>query len=136
MKINIIDIIYQSIPYQLLQQINSLAPDSIKVPSGSLIPVKYNAAGNNPTMAVRLQELFGLSESPTVNEGSIKLTIQILSPGFKPVQITSDLASFWKNTYPGVKKELKVKYLRHYWPDDPLNATALKGAKKRGMTYD
>jgi ATP-dependent helicase HrpB len=76
--------------------------------------------------------MFGLPETPLVNEGRTKVLIHLLSPGYKPVQVTQDLKSFWKNTYPEVKKELKGRYPKHSWPDDPWTAEAVRGVKKKG----
>ncbi len=131
-KLDLYTILSSLLSYQQTQQLNTLAPEKIKVPSGSMIELNYNADGTNPVLAVRLQEVFGLVDTPTVNEGRIKLILHLLSPGYKPVQITQDLKSFWKNTYPEVRKELRVRYKRHHWPEDPWTAEAMRGAKKRG----
>jgi len=82
-------------------------------------------------MAVRLQEVFGLFETPTVNEGKNKILLHLLSPGYKPVQITQDLKSFWEKTYFEVRKELLSRYPKHHWPENPLTAEAMRGPKKR-----
>lgn len=103
----------------------------IIVPSGSFIRIQYNADGNFPVLAVRLQELFGMLETPTVCDGKIKLMMHLLSPAYRPVQVTQDLMSFWQNTYPEVRKELRMRYPRHSWPEDPFTAIAIRGAKKR-----
>ena len=103
----------------------------IKVPSGSLISLEYQSDGTSPVLAVRLQEMFGLMDTPSINEGRTRVVLHLLSPGYKPVQITQDLKSFWKNTYPEVRKELRIRYKRHHWPEDPWTAEAMVGAKKR-----
>jgi ATP-dependent helicase HrpB len=82
-------------------------------------------------MEVRLQEVFGMLETPSVNEGRNKLVMHLLSPGFKPVQVTQDLRSFWTNTYAEVRKELKARYPKHSWPEDPWTAQAVRGAVKK-----
>jgi len=82
-------------------------------------------------VAVRLQEIFGLRETPTVGDGAVPLTLHLLSPAHRPVQVTRDLASFWSRGYADVKKELKGRYPKHFWPDDPLTATATSRAKPR-----
>ena len=84
-----------------------------------------------PVLAVRLQEVFGLEATPTINEGVTPVLMHLLSPGFKPVQITSDLKSFWNNAYFEVRKELKRRYPKHEWPDDPWKALPIKGVKRR-----
>jgi ATP-dependent helicase HrpB len=111
------------------QRLNEIAPTHLVVPSGSRIPIDYSAA--QPTVSVRLQELFGMRETPTVASGRVPLTLQLLSPAHRPVQVTQDLVSFWARGYPEVKKELKGRYPKHYWPDDPLTATPTARAKPR-----
>ncbi len=123
------------LPYQLLSpekqnQLDRLAPEKIKVPSGSFIRLNYQMNGNPPVLAVRLQEVFGLTDTPTVNDGQVKVLMHLLSPGFRPVQVTSDLRSFWYHTYFEVKKELKRRYPKHAWPEDPLTSPALRGIKR------
>jgi ATP-dependent helicase HrpB len=83
-------------------------------------------------LSVRLQEIFGWQETPTLNQGKIPILIELLSPGYKPVQLTQDLKSFWSIGYFEVKKELKMRYPKHSWPDNPLLAEAVRGVKKRG----
>jgi ATP-dependent helicase HrpB len=80
---------------------------------------------------VRLQEVFGLLETPSVNEGRTKIILHLLSPGFKPVQVTQDLHSFWENTYHEVRRELRMRYPKHSWPEDPWTAKAIRGALRR-----
>ncbi|HEY4219915.1 MAG TPA: ATP-dependent helicase C-terminal domain-containing protein, partial [Myxococcota bacterium] len=109
-------------------------PARIEVPTGNMIAVDYGAAlaGGAPVLAVRLQELFGLTATPTVARGRARVVLHLLSPGYKPVQVTSDLASFWATTYAEVKRELRARYPRHSWPDDPLTAPPTARARKRG----
>ena len=104
------------------QLLDELAPTHLTVPSGSRIPINYS--GDVPVLAVRLQEMFGLSQTPSVAGGRQPLLIHLLSPAGRPVQITCDLAGFWQSGYQEVKKELKGRYPKHYWPDDPLQAQA------------
>jgi ATP-dependent RNA helicase HrpB len=106
------------------------APTHFTVPSGSHIPIDY-LDGENPTLSVRLQELFGLSETPTVAGGRLPLLLKLLSPAGRPVQITQDLVSFWNRGYHEVKKDLKGRYPKHYWPDDPYTAQATRRARPR-----
>jgi len=110
-------------------RLNELAPTHVNVPSGSNIPIDY---GNDPpTLSVRLQEVFGMLETPRIGGGRVSLLMQLLSPGHRPVQTTQDLASFWARGYHDVKKDLKGRYPKHYWPDDPLQAQATARAKPR-----
>lgn len=110
------------------QRLDEIAPTHLQVPSGSRIPIDYSTA---PTVAVRLQEVFGLSATPAVGGGRVPLTLQLLSPAHRPVQVTKDLASFWARGYAEVKKELKGRYPKHYWPDDPTTAVATARARPR-----
>jgi ATP-dependent helicase HrpB len=106
------------------------APTHFTVPSGSHIPIDY-LDGENPSLSVRLQELFGLSETPAVAGGKLPLLLKLLSPAGRPVQITKDLVSFWRHGYHEVKKDLKGRYPKHYWPDDPYTAQATRRARPR-----
>ncbi|MBB5347256.1 ATP-dependent helicase HrpB [Desulfoprunum benzoelyticum] len=117
------------IPYPLQRQIDTLAPTHYVVPSGSKIPIDYS--GDIPVLAVRLQEMFGLDQTPAVANGRQPLLLQLLSPASRPIQITSDLPGFWRSSYEAVKKEMKGRYPKHYWPDDPLAATPANRAKPR-----
>ena len=119
------------LPWNLNAQLDRLAPPKLKVPSGSLIKLSYFKDGRSPIIEVRLQEMFGLTETPSINEGRTKIILQLLSPGYKPVQVTQDLKSFWQTTYHEVRKELRMRYPRHHWPEDPWTAEAVRGAKKR-----
>jgi ATP-dependent helicase HrpB len=111
--------------------LDRLAPTHIQVPSGSRVPVNYSSP-EAPKLAVRLQEVFGMRETPRVAGGQVALTLHLLSPASRPVQVTRDLAGFWRTTYFDVRKDLKGRYPRHYWPDDPLRAEATRRAKPRG----
>ena len=128
-----VDAIVQSIlAWNMNAQLDKLAPPKLKVPSGSMIKLTYFSDGSSPIIEVRLQEMFGLLETPTVNDGRTKVTLHLLSPGYKPVQVTQDLKSFWQTTYHQVRSELRMRYPRHHWPEDPWTAEAVRGAKKRG----
>ena len=115
----------------LTQKIDTVAPRQLPVPSGSMINLQYFSDGRAPVMGVRLQEMFGLLETPTVNEGRNKIMLHLLSPGYKPVQVTQDLKSFWQTTYHEVRKELRMRYPKHHWPEDPWTAEAVRGVKRR-----
>lgn len=112
------------------RRLDELAPTHLEVPSGSRVPVDY-ADPEAPVLAVRLQEVFGWTETPRIAGGRVPLTLHLLSPAHRPVQVTRDLASFWRTGYFEVKKDLKGRYPRHYWPDDPLVAEATARAKPR-----
>jgi len=130
-KLDLLTILSSTLSYEQQHRLEKLVPEKIIVPSGSFIRIQYNADGNFPVLAVRLQELFGMLETPTVCDGKIKLMMHLLSPAYRPVQVTQDLMSFWQNTYPEVRKELRMRYPRHSWPEDPFTAIAIRGAKKR-----
>jgi len=118
------------LPWELQQQFNKLAPTKLEVPSGSMIALEYLNDGSAPVMKVRLQEVFGMLETPSVNEGRTKIILHLLSPGYKPVQVTQDLKSFWQTTYHEVRNELRRRYPRHHWPEDPWTAQAVRGTKR------
>lgn len=118
------------VPWDKQRELDRLAPTHIEVPSGSRIPIDY-ANPAEPTLSVRLQEMFGLVDTPRIAGGKVPVTIHLLSPARRPVQVTRDLASFWKTGYRDVKAELKGRYPRHYWPDDPLIAEATARVKRR-----
>lgn len=130
-KINLSEILSYHLPFDQQNELNRLAPAEIDVPSGSKIRLLYRKDGEAPVLAARLQELFGMAETPKVNEGKNPVLIHLLSPGFKPVQVTADLKSFWNDTYFEVRKELKRRYPKHSWPDDPWLAEAVRGVKRK-----
>ena len=129
-KINLCDALWALIPYGLQQQIERLAPSHIVVPTGRRIRLDYRVGAEAPVLSVRLQECFGMKETPYVNDGQVAVLMELLSPGFKPVQLTSDLSSFWKNTYFEVRGELRRRYPKHYWPDNPLEAEPTAKVKR------
>jgi ATP-dependent helicase HrpB len=128
-KISIQEAFENSLDWELKTRINKLIPEKIEVPSGSKIPITYFSNGSQPHLSVRLQELFGMNESPSINNGKIKLVLNLLSPGYKPVQVTSDLISFWNHAYHEVKKELQRRYPKHSWPENPFEAKAVAKGK-------
>ena len=128
-NLNIHKILLGTLTYVQTQELEALAPSKQEVASGSKIIINY-ANPIQPILAVRLQEMFGTKETPKVMRGKVTLTIHLLSPAMRPMQITQDLQSFWENSYSDVKKELRGKYKRHYWPDNPLEAIATAKTKK------
>jgi len=116
--------------YEQRRLLDAQAPDSLTVPSGQSRRLEY-APDEPPVLAVKLQELFGLIDTPRVGGGRIPVTLHLLSPAGRPIQVTQDLKGFWERTYPEVKKELKGRYPRHPWPDDPWSATPTHRAKPR-----
>ena len=130
-KLDLIKILRQQFDYEKQHRLDKLAPTHIKVPSGSRVRLNYRADGLAPVLAVRIQEIFGMKSTPTVNEGRTTILLHLLSPGYKPVQITDDLENFWASTYFEVRKELKGRYPKHVWPDEPENEPAIRGVKPR-----
>lgn len=130
-KLNLSQILLHHLSFEQQQLLEILAPAKINVPSGSQIKLEYKEDGATPLLSVRLQELFGLLDTPKVNQGNVPVLIEMLSPGFKPVQLTQDLRSFWTNGYFEVKKELKRRYPKHEWPENPLEAEAVRGVRKK-----
>ncbi|MED5606630.1 MULTISPECIES: ATP-dependent helicase HrpB [unclassified Pseudomonas] len=122
-------ILHGLLPWPLPQRLDELAPRTLQVPSGSNIRLDYSEFP--PVLAVRLQELFGLADTPRIAGGRLAVKLHLLSPAQRPVQVTQDLANFWRSTYAEVKKDLKGRYPKHYWPDDPLIAEPTARAKPR-----
>lgn len=116
--------------WQQQQSLGRLVPTHLTVPSGSRLPIDYSSG--SPVVSVRLQEMFGLTDTPAIADGRLPILLHLLSPAGRPVQVTRDLASFWTNTYHDVKRDLRGQYPRHHWPDDPLHATPTRRAKRRG----
>ncbi len=115
------------------QAVEREAPERLEVPSGSRLTLKYEL-GRPPVLAVRIQEVFGLHETPRIAAGRVRVLLHLLGPNYRPQQVTDDLASFWTNTYPQVRKDLRARYPRHAWPDDPWTATAEHRPKRRNQT--
>ena len=131
------DALKSRLPWDKRQLVDRHAPVRIEVPSGMDRRIDYTLDDDGvtprpPVLAVKLQELFGLADTPRIAEGRVPLLLHLLSPGGKPLQVTGDLRNFWQNTYAEVKKEMKGRYPRHPWPDDPWSATATHRAKPRG----
>jgi ATP-dependent helicase HrpB len=119
------------VPWERARRLDELAPAHVEVPSGSRIRIDYSDP-TAPALAVRLQEVFGLLETPRVGGGRVPLTIHLLSPAQRPVQVTRDLASFWRDAYFDVRRDLRGRYPKHHWPDDPLTAQPTRRTRRRG----
>lgn len=117
--------------YNLRRRLDSEAPTHFDAPSGSRVPIDYTA-GEGPKLAIRVQELFGLSRHPAIAGGRVPLVIELLSPAHRPVQVTRDLPQFWRGSYAAVRSEMRGRYPRHPWPEDPASAEATRRAKPRG----
>jgi ATP-dependent helicase HrpB len=119
------------VPWDLRRRLDAEAPTHFTAPTGSSVPIDYEAE-QGPTISIRVQEMFGLAKHPSIAGGRVPLVIELLSPGHKPVQITRDLPGFWRGSYADVRTELRGRYPRHPWPDDPASAPATRRAKPRG----
>ena len=129
-RIDLCAALWSLLTFPQQQAVDRLAPSHITVPTGSRIRVEYRQGADAPVVRVRLQECFGLTDTPRVDDGRRPVLMELLSPGFKPVQLTTDLRSFWEGTYFEVRKELKRRYPKHAWPDDPLAADQVRGVKR------
>ncbi|MGE5202676.1 MAG: ATP-dependent helicase C-terminal domain-containing protein, partial [Acidobacteriota bacterium] len=118
------------LPWELQRKLDMLAPTHVTVPSGSRIPIDYGA-GEVPVLAVRLQEMFGLAETPAVAGGRVPLLLHLLSPAGRPLQVTRDLRGFWSTSYRTVRAEMRGRYPKHPWPEDPLTEPPTRRAKRR-----
>ena len=125
------DAVMNLLPWSLRRRLDAEAPTHFEAPSGSRVPIDYEAE-EGPKLAIRVQELFGLDRHPAIAGGRVALAIELLSPAHRPVQVTRDLPGFWRGSYAAVKSEMKGRYPRHPWPDDPLQAPATRRAKPRG----
>ncbi|HKW54239.1 MAG TPA: ATP-dependent helicase C-terminal domain-containing protein, partial [Stellaceae bacterium] len=129
-RLDLASLLRQRLTWEQQQALDRLAPTHVAVPSGSRLPIDYGI-GDVPVLAVRLQEMFGASETPSVAGGRVPLLLHLLSPAGRPLQVTRDLAGFWTGSYPMVRGEMRGRYPKHPWPDDPLAALPTARAKRR-----
>ncbi len=116
------------LPWNLRRRLDAEAPTHFTAPTGSAVPIDYEAE-QGPTVSIRVQELFGLSDHPAIAGGRVPLVLELLSPAHRPVQVTRDLPGFWRGSYAQVKSEMRGRYPKHPWPDDPLHAPATRRAE-------
>ena len=128
---DVADALPAAIPWDLARRLDAEAPTSFRAPTGTEAPIDYDAEGG-PAIALRVQELFGLNEHPSVAGGRIPLTLRLLSPAHRPIQITRDLPGFWRGSWAAVRSDLRGRYPRHVWPEDPASASPTNRAKPRG----
>ena len=127
-KLDLTSILSNLLPWERQQRLEQLAPKRLEVPSGHDIAIDYSQSP--PVLAVKLQEMFGCQQTPTIANGRVALLVHLLSPAGRPLQITQDLAGFWRTSYHEVKKDMKGRYPKHPWPDDPLQAIATRKVKR------
>jgi ATP-dependent helicase HrpB len=130
-RVPLIDALRARLSYEQQRKLDEFAPTHIALPTGSRVKIDY-VDDNAPIAAMRMQEVFGLAATPRIGGGTVPVTFTLLSPGRKPLQITRDLASFWRNAYVEVRKDMRGRYPRHYWPENPLEAEPTRRAKPRG----
>ncbi|WP_324171626.1 ATP-dependent helicase HrpB [Sulfurimonas sp.] len=130
--LDVYNMLLSLLPWDKQQLLDAKAPPSVKVPSGSNIHIDYSDY-EKPSMSVKIQEVFGLHETPKVLNNTLSLQVHLLTPAMTPMQITYDLKSFWENSYAEVRKEVRGKYKRHYWPENPFEAVATSRTKKHMM---
>jgi ATP-dependent helicase HrpB len=119
------------LPWELRARLEREAPTHFEAPTGTMLAIDYEAE-QGPTIAVRLQELFGLNTHPSIAKGAIALVLELLSPAHRPVQVTRDLPGFWRGSYAAVRSDLRGRYPRHPWPEDPASAVPTRRVKPRG----
>ncbi|MBL3556280.1 MULTISPECIES: ATP-dependent helicase HrpB [Marinobacter] len=129
-KLNLHQVLASLLDYQQQTTLEDLAPTRLTIPTGQQVTLDYTAE-NGPVLAAKLQALFGWTETPTVARGRVPVVIHLLSPAQRPLAVTADLASFWRNAYPEVRKDMRGRYPKHPWPEDPFSAEASQGTKKR-----
>ena len=129
--LDLVAILLAELDWNRQQRLEKIAPSHLEVPSGSRLRIDYSEPAR-PVLAVRIQEVFGWTQTPRIGNGQVPLTLHLLSPARRPVQITQDLAGFWTRTYPEVAKDLKGRYPKHHWPDDPLRAEPHRGTRPPG----
>jgi ATP-dependent helicase HrpB len=129
-RLSLPEILRALLPWDKQRQLDHLAPTHLQVPSGSNIRIDY-LDESAPAVSVRLQEVFGLDATPRIGGGRVPITFKLLSPAQRPVQVTRDLASFWRGSYADVRKDMRGRYPKHYWPENPLEAEATRGVRRR-----
>jgi ATP-dependent helicase HrpB len=127
-RVDLVEALRSLLAWEQQRALDTLAPTHLTVPSGSHIPIDYSTPGA-PVLAVRIQEVFGLAETPRIAAGRVALTMHLLSPAHRPVQVTQDLAGFWRTSYFDVRKDMRGRYPKHDWPENPLEAKATKRRK-------
>ncbi len=129
-RIDVLAALRRLLPWPEAGRLDELAPERLTVPSGSTVRIDY--APDQPVLAVRVQELYGATDTPRLADGRVPVLLHLLSPAGRPAAVTADLASFWTTGYPGMRADLRGRYPKHAWPEDPAAAAPLRGTKKRG----
>jgi ATP-dependent helicase HrpB len=130
-RVPLLDALRARLSYEQQRRLEELAPTHLGLPTGTRTRIDYRS-DNAPMASMRMQEVFGLAATPRIGGGAVPVTFELLSPARRPLQVTRDLASFWRNAYVEVRKDMRGRYPRHYWPEDPLQAEPTRRAKPRG----
>jgi ATP-dependent helicase HrpB len=130
-RVPLLDALRARLSYEQQRKLEELAPTHVGLPTGSRAKIDY-ASDNAPVASMRMQEVFGLAATPRIGGGAVPVSFELLSPARRPLQVTRDLASFWRNAYVEVRKDMRGRYPRHYWPEDPLQAEPTRRVKPRG----
>ena len=128
-RIDVLSALRRLLPWPEAGRLDELAPERVRVPSGTEVPVAYD--GEQPVLAVRIQEVFGWRSAPLLADGRVPLLLHLLSPARRPVAVTADLESFWGSGYVAVRAELRGRYPKHAWPEDPWTAPPVRGTRRR-----
>jgi ATP-dependent helicase HrpB len=130
-RVPLLEALRSRLAYDQQRRLDELAPTHVGLPTGSRARIDYRD-DNAPVASMRMQEVFGLAATPRIGGGAVPVTFKLLSPARRPLQVTRDLASFWKNAYVDVRKDMRGRYPRHYWPENPLEAEPTRRVKPRG----
>jgi ATP-dependent helicase HrpB len=130
-RVALLEALKTHLGYERQRKLDELAPTHIGLPTGTRTSIDY-LSDNAPIASMRMQEVFGLAATPRIGGGTVPVTFELLSPARRPLQVTRDLASFWKNAYLEVRKDMRGRYPRHYWPENPLEAEPTRRVKPRG----
>ncbi len=129
-RISLVEALRAMLPWEQQRRLDELAPTHLEVPTGSRIRIDY-LDESAPVVSVRLQEVFGLEKTPMLGGGRVPITFKLLSPAQRPVQVTKDLAGFWRGSYAEVRKDMRGRYPKHYWPENPLEAEPTRGVRRK-----
>jgi ATP-dependent helicase HrpB len=130
-KLSMKDILHSQLTHSQMKELERLIPSHLKLPSSSIVALDYS--GDQPVLAVRLQELFGQVNTPQICNGKVNVLIHLLSPAKRPLAVTQDLHSFWTKVYPEIRTQMRARYPKHVWPEDPLTAKPTNKTKKKGV---
>jgi ATP-dependent helicase HrpB len=132
--LDLVEVLRGALGWERSQRLDRLAPTRLATPAGTERPIDYADASGEPVLKAPLQELFGAAQTPAIWSGRQPLTLHLLSPAGRPLQVTRDLSAFWRGAYAEVRKEMRGRYPKHHWPEDPATSPAVKGGLKRHLS--